>query len=852
MIGFGLTKEQIERIERDFAAVPVIDRISRLDEVMKICSHEERLYLQFIYAYMPATDISSYNCDFFLKAVRDTIKIRSLVSWGNGISDEMFLNYVLPVRINNEDLVDHREQFFNELYPRVKDLSIKDAAIEVNYWCLEKATYKSTNVRTSSPLTVVRNAFGRCGEESVLCVAAMRSVGIPARQCYTPRWAHCDDNHAWVEVWTGDGWHCIGACEPEPVVDKGWFTEPAQRAMLIHSRVFSQLVSEEHVISRSPVMSEANVLKNYAKTKTLRVVVTDDAGEPVEGAEVRFELINFAQLFPLIVLKTDARGEAGILTGFGDLYIHVSKDGRFMHKKADSLCEELNFSMAEAKTEDEGTFTLDMHPPVKGSEADPEISSEAAKRHEERVAQANELRHTFESSFIWGDAAEKYAASFAEFNGEISGLIALSNGNHAEIARFLETEYGIPLKYKILLLKSLKDKDLSDSNCEVLASHLNGAIWYKDTVKESLFTNYVLCPRVYLEKITDYRGFISGYFNDEQKAVFIKEPKEIHRYVEESIDDCGNHEYSTIFSFPQGLLEKKYGSEMSRKILFVAICRTLGIPARLSEIDLKAEYWKDNSWNTIGKGGDKSVERRCSLILKKKAADIPLAYETNFTVARLEDGVYHTLGLSDIPLDGDSVKYLLIEGKYRITVANRMRDGSILASLTHVELEANEERELILELREQELSESGYAMLPQISVKTLEGRQSTAQDLLGTAKNCVVAFIEEGKEPTEHLLNEIIEQKEKFSDECERMLLIAREEKSLNNALLKSVLKATGIPVVLRNEDDNIFDEVLTALNTDNRKLPLVMGLNADGHCVFHVSGYNVGTGAMLLKYFQN
>jgi len=52
-----------------------------------------------------------------------------------------------------------------------------------------------------SPLATIRTAYGRCGEESVLTVAALRAVGIPARQCYTPLWAHCDDNHAWVEAW---------------------------------------------------------------------------------------------------------------------------------------------------------------------------------------------------------------------------------------------------------------------------------------------------------------------------------------------------------------------------------------------------------------------------------------------------------------------------------------------------------------------------------------------------------------------------------------------------------------------------------------------------------------------------
>ncbi len=115
--------------------------------------------------------------------------------WGSEISDEAFLYFVLQYRINNEDVVFYGEEFFNELYPIIKGKSMYDAVVAINYWCFSKATYKSTDIRTVSPFTIIRNAFGRCGEESTFNVAALRSVGIPARQVYSTRWAHCDDNH---------------------------------------------------------------------------------------------------------------------------------------------------------------------------------------------------------------------------------------------------------------------------------------------------------------------------------------------------------------------------------------------------------------------------------------------------------------------------------------------------------------------------------------------------------------------------------------------------------------------------------------------------------------------------------
>ncbi len=47
--------------------------------------------------------------------------------------------------------------------------------------------------------------IGRCEELTVFFMDALRSVGIPCRQAYTPWWLTVDSNHAWPEVWTPEG-----------------------------------------------------------------------------------------------------------------------------------------------------------------------------------------------------------------------------------------------------------------------------------------------------------------------------------------------------------------------------------------------------------------------------------------------------------------------------------------------------------------------------------------------------------------------------------------------------------------------------------------------------------------------
>lgn len=114
---------------------------------------------------------------------------------------------------------------------RLRGLPEEAAVLEINRWCAEHVVYQPTDERTRSALAVLRAGFGRCGEESMFAVNVLRACGFAARQVYVPRWAHCDDNHAWVEVRCGGAWHFLGACEPEAVLDRGWFNSAAGRAV---------------------------------------------------------------------------------------------------------------------------------------------------------------------------------------------------------------------------------------------------------------------------------------------------------------------------------------------------------------------------------------------------------------------------------------------------------------------------------------------------------------------------------------------------------------------------------------------------------------------------------------------
>ena len=92
------------------------------------------------------------------------------------------------------------------------------------------------------------------------------------------KWSHCDDNHAWVEIWCDGEWYFLGACEPEEILNKGWFTNASSRAMMIHSRVFDTKIPNGEVIGKDGMVTMLNELKRYAVTKEITVSVKDEQG----------------------------------------------------------------------------------------------------------------------------------------------------------------------------------------------------------------------------------------------------------------------------------------------------------------------------------------------------------------------------------------------------------------------------------------------------------------------------------------------------------------------------------------------------------------------------------------------
>jgi transglutaminase-like putative cysteine protease len=657
--------------------------------------------LKFLFAFMPLSDLADYSGEFFLENVNIALLTRKEFHWGKGIPEKIFLHYVLPNRVNNENLDSFRIAYYGEISERIKGLDMTNAALEINHWCHEKVSYQPSDIRTSGPLSTILSARGRCGEESTFTVSALRTAGIPSRQVYTPRWAHTDDNHAWVEAWINGTWHYMAACEPEPVPDRGWFTEPARRAMLVHTKSFGAWSGNENAINRYKYFTEINNLSTYAITKRICVKVIDDHETPVKDAVVEYQLYNYAEFYPLAVVPSDENGISSFETGLGDLLIWARRDNSFDYRKisvaeSDTLILKLADFIKGTGSED-----LDLNvPPVLPAFDGP--SRELVEKNERRLKSENELRQAYIDSWMKRGDAEIFASQI-NLDPVITGeIIEGSMGNYNVITSFLMQTPEKDRELALSLLNILSEKDLRDTKVDVLSDHLdNVRNPFGLDIKNELFVNYILNPRVSNEMVVPYRKYFSDALSAELKAGAPDNPRLIIGFINGSIKISDEENYYKTPLTPRGVDELKISDPKSRAVYFVAICRSLGIPSRLEPGSNVPQYYFDSKWNDVYfQDEDAPSEEKGYLRLFSSESNPVPEYYVHFTVARFENGRYNTLEYDYNKRITDFKEELAVTpGHYMIVTGNRLSDNKILSNISFYDLDPGQHLSIEIKLR---------------------------------------------------------------------------------------------------------------------------------------------------------
>ena len=820
---------------------------------------EEKEALTFLYAYMPIGDITDYSGEFYLKNIRSSFQAREEMPWGKDIPEDIFRHFVLPVRINNENLDESRMVFFGELKDRVKGLSLYDAVLEVNHWCHEKVIYTPSDARTSSPLASVKTAYGRCGEESTYTVAALRSVGIPARQVYTPRWAHTDDNHAWVEAWVGGKWYFLGACEPEPVLNMGWFNGPAYRSMLMHTKVFGKYYGPEDVMERTKGYTEINVIDNYAPSAKASVKVTDAEGAAVEGALVEFKIYNYAEFYSVARKTTDAEGVCTMTAGKGDMLVWASKDGKFGYGKV-SFGKDEQITIALDKTGGNmEAVELDIVPPVDGT-IPVEVTDEQKEKNAIRLHQEDSIRNKYVATFYTEEKAAALAKELNTDEAKTKEYMIASRGNWMELEKFLRETPAEKRNLAMELLGVVSAKDLRDTPASVFADHLNNT----PVVDSELFVEYVLNPRVSNEFLTPYKGFALNNIDEETRKAIQENPaEELVNWVKQNITIKEDLNPQHIAIMPMGVWKSRVADKHSRDIFFVAAARSCGIPARIEPVAKKVQYYQ-NGWVDVDfEAAVQSNAKQGKVVASYapiKALQDP-KYYSHFTIAKLLDnGKLQTLDFesangADMGAGNTwsaLLKNLLTldEGNYVLVTGTRMANGSVLSEISFFSVEAGKTTQIKLEMRENldEVQVIGN-FNSENKFKPVNGDSETS--ILATTGRgyFVVAILGARQEPTNHAMRDIAAVKAELEEWGRGLVLLFPNEKGWNSFDPKEFGELPSTITYGIDVDNKIQNEIASAMKLANaNNLPIFIIADTFNRVVFVSQGYTIGLGEQMMK----
>ena len=817
---------------------------------------DEQEALKFLYAYMPLADVTDYPTSFFADNVRMSFKARKEMPWGKNVPELLFRHFVVPIRVNNEALDNARSVFYNELKDRIKGMSMMDAIIEVNHWCHEKVTYQPSDARTSAPLATLKTATGRCGEESTFAVAALRAVGIPARQVYTPRWAHTDDNHAWVEAWADGKWYFLGACEPEPVLNLGWFNAPASRAMLMHTRAFGDYNGPEEVMLRTSNFTEINLTSNYAPVAPIDFYVKDSEGKPVENARVEFKIYNYAEFFTAVTKYTDANGHTSLSAGIGDLVVWASKDGKYTYQKVSfgKDKETILTLPGGAPTSSVGALEtsappkctyLDIVPPKEDPQL-PYVSDEMHKENQRRFALEDSIRKAYTATFPTMEEAKRINERGAEY-------IFKSRGNKQTIVDFIKRHSDNEDRV-MGILATLSDKDLRDITTEILEDSYNA-------------TTDQLSPRVEDELITiPFKQYFEKAFSKKAADAFRADPMKLVEWIKKNIRLNPDKKALRIAQTPVGVMKSKITDERSRDIFFVDVARSLGIEAQKDAVTGKIQYKKNGEWQDVK--FDNTAEKTSTAAA---LGTIVLAYEptklldnpkyySHFTISRIENGTAQLLNFDEGQADmgngttwSNTFKngYKLDAGTYMLTTGTRLANGSVLASNRIFEIKKGQTTTLPLEIRQNTNEVTVIGSFNSESLVTKDGKEVSLLSQIGRGYY-VVGILGVGQEPTNHALHDIEKMKEAFEAWGRPVVLLFESEA---DAAKFNHDEFPGLPSTVQfalDKDGSVRKQIAREMKLMNEKqMPMFIIADTFNRVVFVSQGYTIGLGEQMQGVFK-
>ncbi|XCP85803.1 hypothetical protein ABXS75_03100 [Roseburia hominis] len=267
-------------------------------------------------------------------------------------------------------------------------------------------------------------------------------------------------------------------------------------------------------------------------------------------------------------------------------------------------------------------------------------------------------------------------------------------------------------------------------------------------------------------------------------------------------------------------------------------------PGKSKELGQVKELGQSKALGQIKEPG-KSKEP-CQIILRKTEEQTAGYYQT-WTIAKFDGNRFITQNYAEESFVDNCLCLEAEAGFYRILTTNRSPNGNQLAAEYRFCLEEGQTEEVQMHFRKGSPEE----MLVEYPLEDFEvmedGKQEMASCLTGE-KITILAFLDEGQEPTEHVLNEMLEQQKYLDSQNFHIYFVLKGEEALQNKTLGRVLESVLSVRVVYGAFDEIVEPLARRMYVDPDKLPLLLVVRPGLIGIYASSGYNVGSVEMMLK----
>ena len=497
-------------------------------------------------------------------------------------------------------------------------------------------------------------------------------------------------------------------------------------------------------------------------------------------------------------------------------------------------------------------------------------------------------------------------------SADIIRLLVASRGNHATILKFFEQNGGYNLSDKIQFLNELSAKDLRDITTEVINDHymtseaMLSSVGSVNSVRKNnfvreLISRYIRNPRIANEMLTPYRSFFRNQISQENKDAYQNNPMLLVDWVRQNIKIDPQCNLGGAPIQPMGVWHAHTADARSRDIFFVALARSLDIPARIDEVTGKVQLINLGTKATQysppvlggvseGRGGStlnsqlstlnfidinfESEEQTTTPQGKLVATFQPTKtqsdpkYYYHFSISKItneghlqllnydegESGMEQGAAWSNLLKNGTNLDC----GNYLMVTGSRLANGGVLAEMNFFSIEENQTTTTELVMRQ---STDQVQVIGSFNSESLYQPISNPYSLLPTPCSLlsttgrgyyVIGVIGYGDEPTNHALRDIATVANEFNAWGRPMILLSPSADLANKTFSSNLISTLNTQLTNLNfgidTNGSIQEQIIREMKLTNASLPIFIIADTFNRVVFCSQGYTIGLGEQLIK----